>query len=297
MIVIAEKYGQLGNRLFLFAHFVAFALERGAGVADPAFDEYADFFPATRGDLFCRFPSKSSALKSARLRALLYRIVNRLANVLAHRKPESWLWAVVRVGEGESCDLAGERFVSLAKSKKFVLTQGWLFRDHPSLDKHAEAVRAFFRPAPEIEWNVGALIAGARADCDVLVGVHVRQGDYKNFLGGKYFYETAEYVSLMRGVSRLFGGRRVGFLVCSNAEHAAESFGGLKVTFGTGHFVEDMYSLARCDFIVGPPSTYTLWASFYGGAPLYSVEDPARAVALEDFVGPRAGVRAGVASE
>jgi hypothetical protein len=27
MIVIAEKYGQLGNRLFVFAYFIACALE------------------------------------------------------------------------------------------------------------------------------------------------------------------------------------------------------------------------------------------------------------------------------
>jgi hypothetical protein len=291
MIVIAEKYGQLGNRLFVFAHVIAFAAERGARVANPSFDEYADFFRATRDDLFCRYPARRSLLKSKRLRSILYRLVNRVANSLAYRSPESRWWAVVRIEEGESCDLAGARFVALARDKKFVFTQGWLFRDQPGLDKHADAVRLYFRPAQEIERGVDALVQGARADCDVLVGVHVRQGDYRGFAGGKYFYETPQYVALMRGVERLFEGRRVKFLVCSNARHAPESFVGLAHAFGAGGVVEDMYSLARCDLILGPPSTYTLWASYYGDVPLYAVEDPSRAVALEDFVRPseRAG--------
>ena len=33
--------------------------------------------------------------------------------------------------------------------------------------------------------------------------------------------------------------------------------------------VGDLYALARCDYIMGPPSTYTQWASFYGNAPLF----------------------------
>jgi len=36
--------------------------------------------------------------------------------------------------------------------------------------------------------------------------------------------------------------------------------------------VEDLYALAECDYIIGPPSTYTLWASFYGDTPLWFME-------------------------
>jgi hypothetical protein len=33
--------------------------------------------------------------------------------------------------------------------------------------------------------------------------------------------------------------------------------------------VQDMYTLAECDYILGPPSTFSMWASYYGGRPLF----------------------------
>jgi hypothetical protein len=36
--------------------------------------------------------------------------------------------------------------------------------------------------------------------------------------------------------------------------------------------VGDLYALARCDYIMGPPSTYTQWASFYGNRPMLSLD-------------------------
>ena len=47
MVVIAQKWFQLGNRLFTMGHFIASAIENGFAVANPAFEDYADFFEAT----------------------------------------------------------------------------------------------------------------------------------------------------------------------------------------------------------------------------------------------------------
>lgn len=32
--------------------------------------------------------------------------------------------------------------------------------------------------------------------------------------------------------------------------------------------IEDLYAFAKTDLLMGPPSTFTLWASFYGDVPL-----------------------------
>jgi len=50
MIIISSKFGQLANRLFLFAHFVGFAIERNLTIINPAFEEYAQFFEPTCND-------------------------------------------------------------------------------------------------------------------------------------------------------------------------------------------------------------------------------------------------------
>jgi hypothetical protein len=84
-------------------------------------------------------------------------------------------------------------------------------------------------------------------------------------------------------VNCLFGNRKVGFLVCSNEKHEPQKFSGLRVFLGTGQPIEDMYGLAGCDYIMGPPSTYSMWASFYGEVPLYQFEDANRKISIEDF--------------
>jgi hypothetical protein len=52
---------------------------------------------------------------------------------------------------------------------------------------------------------------------------------------------------------------------------------------GPGHVVQDMYALARCDYLLGPPSTFTIWSSFYGRVPLCHVESPDQELALASF--------------
>ena len=283
MIVIAENYGQLGNRLFVFAHVLAFALEHGVKVSNPAFDEYAEFFENTRRDLFCRHPARASLLTGRRLRGWLYKAVHRLTNSLAYRSPSNRFWHVVQVAEGDRYDLDSPEFVAAAREKSLVFVQGWQLRDELSLLKHSDAVRSFFKPFEPLARRVAAHVARVREGCDVLVGVHIRHGDYRNFEGGRYFYETGEYARMMGEVESLFPGRRVGFLVCSNVKQDESVFAGLRYANGPGHFVEDMYALAGCDYIIGAPSTYTQWASFYSGAPLYGVMNPEAAITRESF--------------
>ena len=287
MVVITEKYGLLGNRLILFAHFIASATEHGFQVCNPSFEEYAEFFQTTSKDLFCRYPSKNSIVQSKRIRRPIYRCVQRIATYLERIKRDSGLWTVLKLQDDNApCDLGDAEFLSLAKNRKFVLARGWLFRDETSLVKHYAAIRRFFEPIPELRNNVDAFIDKARRDCDVLIGVHIRHGDYLQFLDGKYFYDTVEYARLMEKMEGLFAGKRVRFLVCSNVPQSKGEFANLSHIFGTGHPIEDMYAFARCDFLCGPPSTFTGWASFYGNVPLYYVESPSQDFTLENFVRP-----------
>ncbi|HAX17707.1 MAG TPA: hypothetical protein DCY00_03825 [Actinobacteria bacterium] len=49
------------------------------------------------------------------------------------------------------------------------------------------------------------------------------------------------------------------------------------------HFIEDLYSLALCDYIFGPPSTFSMWASFYGEVPLRFITNPDTDLSLDKF--------------
>lgn len=293
MLVVASKPGQLGNRLFQFASLVGGAREHGFRVANPAFDEYAELFEATRRDLFCRYPPRASrAPTGPRARRLLYLLCYYAARLLVRLGVDTGRLRAVALDWEERLDLCDPKFLARVRPGQLFFLQGWLIRDEQAVERHADAIREFLRPRAEFAENVAGLVARARRGADVLVGVHVRHGDYRTYKGGKYFYGLDTYAALMRRAEELFAGRRVAFLVCSNAEHGAETFAPFAHTRGTGHLVEDLYALARCDYLLGPPSTFSMWASFYGEVPLYTVEDPQRRPRLEDFSVHGAAARA-----
>lgn len=284
MLVVASKPGQLGNRLFQFANLIGGALEHGFAVANPAFDEYAELFEATARDLFCRYPPRASLVGGrAGARRLVYRASYYAARALLRLGVNFGRLRALSLDWDERLDLGDPGFLARVRRGQLFFLQGWLIRDERAAALHAREIREFLRPRAEFLENAAAVVARAREDADVLVGVHVRHGDYRTYRGGKYFYEPDVYAALMRRAEELCAGRRVAFLVCSNAAHDAETFAPFRHARGTGHLVEDLYALARCDYLFGPPSTFSMWASFYGEVPLYTVEDPRRLPRLEDF--------------
>jgi len=273
MVIIASKPGQLGNRLFIFAHCISWSRENNIKVINPSFDEYAPYFASTKDSLLCGFPSHKSFLANKFLRKILFVFYYYLTRIIIRLKLKNNFIYGLHIDWHERIDLDDENFLKLAKKTRCLFLQGWKIRDMNALEKNAKFIREFFTPIPEHKNKVDALINGIKKQCTVLIGMHIRQGDYKKFEGGKYYYNTNQYATIMEYAVSLFPRETVAFLVCSNEKQDTGLFKNLKTFFGTNHFIEDMYSLAECDYIIGPPSTYTMWASFYGQKPIYMMHD------------------------
>jgi Glycosyl transferase family 11 len=289
MIIITQKFGQLANRLLLFAHFIGFAIENNVTLLNPTFDEYAQFFESTGDDVLCRYPKTKLPLPSPPpIRESFYECIRALTSLAIKAKLANSILSIAHLQEDQQCDLSNPDFRDLATQTKVVLAKGWEFRDQSNFVKHADKIRAYFTPIAIHRTNVSRLIDPIRAACDVLIGVHIRQGDYAEFLGGKYFYTVAQYLQMMERTERLFPNQKVTFLICSNVQHDRDQFSSFNCAFGTQHLIEDLYSLAQCDYLVGTLSTYILWASYYGQVPLYIIEKAegsvlGSAIALDQF--------------
>jgi hypothetical protein len=104
-------------------------------------------------------------------------------------------------------------------------------------------------------------------------------------------YSLKDWRLIMEKMLSLLAPKTVAFLICSDENYHAETevFAGLPVYFGTGHMIEDLYSLAQCDYLIGPPSTYSMWASFYGRVPMcqlpknHELVEALACLILEDF--------------
>ncbi|RTQ48955.1 hypothetical protein EJV47_15290 [Hymenobacter gummosus] len=294
MVILIKRFGQLGNRLFLFAHLVANAAEHGYALANPSFNGYARFFraPATGdfGGLPIRVPVLPEAPDKERWLDRLFGLVQRpqifdALHRLRRRLATPRLPELLYLNDDHGYDLNQPDFQRLAQGHRPVLLHGWCFRDRPNLRKHAALIRRLFDLIEPHRAAVDQVLARARQEADVLVGIHIRRGDYATYFDGRYYYDDATYHRLMRELAAQFPpATRVAFLVAaSEAPPPPEAFLGLTVRYASGHFVEDMYALAGCDYLLGPPSSYSMWASFYGEVPLLHVETPTQAVPLADF--------------
>ena len=180
--------------------------------------------------------------------------------------------------------------IQTLKHSSIVCFQGWIFRDGwfvedlPKLHKYADEIRSYFTPLEQYTINVDSLMLNVKNNADIIIGVHIRQGDYTQHQRGRYFYKTEQYLEVMNSVVKLFEGKKIKFLICSNIQQNPKLFDNYHCVFANGHLIEDMYALAECDYIVGPPSSYTMWASFYGEKPLYMMRDINKAINLKDFV-------------
>jgi hypothetical protein len=270
MIIFSNKPGQLGNMLFIYANLLAYGIAHQVRVSNPAFYDYQRYFEGTQA-------------KSDVLAKFAYRLSFFIARVLHKLKIRLPFLSMNYLDWNESLDLdrSGKQF-----KNRLCFLQGWQYRAPESTRKHEAEIRAFFAPVKQHVIAMDDFFKNTfHSVGEVIIGVHIRRGDYKHFENGRYFYSIAEYRKVMEKIVSLFPGQKLHFLVCSNESLVADdlSIDGAVITMAMNHELLDMYSMARCRYIIGPPSTYSMWASVYGNVPLYKICDPAREITLKDF--------------
>jgi len=188
---------------------------------------------------------------------------------------------VIPFGTGKTLD--GEMANKLRR-KKFAHFNGWEFRNHNLVKKHSDYLREFFKFNATVRIESYNTIKRARAQIDVLCGVHVRWGDYREFEGGKYFFPMEVYLQHMKAFESKFPGKKVGFLICGNEVQSIPQLETLlHIAMGPGGIASDMQALAECDYIMGPPSTYSMCSSFIGNVPLWQFRKDEQ-LALDKFI-------------
>lgn len=293
MILFSHKIGQLGNQLFAFAHLIANAAANNLTVINLSFDEYANYFDGSQSAI-CRYP-KGKDIKSpvsTRLRSTLFLINRAMLKILRKAKIlNSPLHAVIVADLPEYSfdqniffELSDLSFQTALKRKPFVFLFGRFFRDFANFEKYQHVIRDYFKPTLTIQSVVNKTIAMARQNSDIVIGVHIRRGDYAQFKNGRYFFSQVQYAEKMMALKNENRGKRIAFVVCSNETIESQLFSETVFIAGVGRPVEDLYLLAQCDYIMGPPSTFSSWASFYGNKPLYRIDDINEVISLERFV-------------
>src|SRR3954453_20887340 len=165
MIVVARPAGQLANRLFQFAHFVALAADTGVTVANPALGRFADPFPAFSRDALCRYPSARGNVPTA-----LRPVVARAVAVALREGGALPGIAVLDVPDDEGADLESPELRALWGRRGLVLVAGWQLRAFGAFARQRKELRRVFSPAEEDVAAAHAAVARARTAASLVVG-------------------------------------------------------------------------------------------------------------------------------
>ena len=166
-------------------------------------------------------------------------------------------------------------------------TKGWQTRsDTRYLQQTLPELKKIFRPKDSIMNRAEAMIAELRQECDIVVGVHIRRGDYATWNDGRFFYSLEDYHQFMLRIRQLYDNSRVGFFISSNEDFSLDLFSGCNCRrFGKepSGAILDLYTLSLCNCIIGPFSSYSRWASFIGEVPLCFLESKTQQFTAESF--------------
>ena len=151
---------------------------------------------------------------------------------------------------------------------------GWSTR-HYLLDKSTkEEIKRIFMPVDEIVTPTKRLFEKHKNTYDIIIGVHIRRGDYTKWKNGRFYYSFEDYASLCKQLISIFNDKNILFFISSNESIPVSAFKGINIFNNPlNSAVADLYSLSLCDFIFGPPSSFSRFASFYGDVPISFITD------------------------
>ncbi len=254
------------NNLLQYAHVYAWGREHGRKVISMRFSYKYKFFKISHSNLVS-FPLYLFAKYMAALKLL----------------PTASF-------KHSDCDAAALERMML--SHRNIVVSGWYVRYYDLFLKYRAEICDLFTIDSEFTEPVKAkmyeLEAGSK---DVVrLGVHIRRGDYAVWKDGIYCYSDEQYAAFIRHFAAMFPGKTVHVYLSTNdmsisAEHYSQLSGGVKnVHLLGGSPANDLFMLSDCDYIIGPPSTFSLVAAMYRDLPLCRMDTAkAEALSMNDF--------------
>ena len=291
MVVFVSRVGQLANRIIQASYFIVNAMEHGYKLKHIFFDDYYPFFSESldRNQLPIRFWCKKPTILAKIFQKTIFYFTRVLLKLNIRKLPFFELFIYENWEQDATIiDLNDKQYLQKVKSK-IVFVSAWLVRDTANFGKHKKLLTDTWKPNEHFRRTIDNYYEKYKQGHDVLIGVHIRGGDYKIFEGGKWYYTAEQYYLKMQELASLkrFEGKKIGFVICTNEKDISlqdqENF---SVFNEARHSVEDLYLLAKCDYIIGPPSTFSMWASFYGNVPLHMIKEIDPVLTDESF-GPQ----------
>ncbi len=251
-MIFARDKSQMCNNLLQYAHVYAWGREHGRKVISMRFSYKYQYFRICHTSL----TGFGWYLMAKYLAAI------RLLPTISFRYPEKNM----------------EEKERQMSSHRHIVVSGWFARWYDLFLKYRDEICDLFQIDSQFTNPVKVKMQEAEKEqSGIRLGVHIRRGDYAKWAEGKYYYDDQTYARHINRFAEKNQGKVIHVYLSTNDPHvSASAFQQLcphvHVHFLDGNAPEDLFMLSECDFLIGPPSTFSLVAAMYRDIPLYRMD-------------------------
>ena len=276
VIILQHGGGELANQLWTFASIYAYCLEKDFDCQNYSFFEYGQYFNIPLKNKLIKFlffrPFQNHHTRRNNHKNKFWRFIYKIyTKILILIFKNRVISSINSNGQKTYLPPTQENnfLIQLEKDNASIYFTGWLFRNPEGLKKYKNKIIEYFRPKEKYTEPAETRIARARNTYKYIVGVHIRQTDYRTHKNGKYFITENRIRIILDEYLAFFHKKpqETLFIIMSDEQIQKKIFTGLNIITNNGNVVEDLYTLSLCDIIIGSNSSFGNFAAYYGNKP------------------------------
>ena len=255
-MIFARDKSQMCNNLLQYAHVYAWGREHGRKVISMRFSYKYQYFH------ICHTPLTGFGWYLA-------------AKYLAALK-------ILPTASFKHVDCDREALDRKMLRHRHIVVSGWHARFYDLFLKYRSEICDLFRIDSQYTEPVSEKMREAEHNaCKKVIrlGVHIRRGDYVQWNNGIYCYDDETYASHINRFASWHEDEEVHVYLSTNDNEVTEEryqqlCPGVRIHHLHNNAPKDLFMLSECDWLIGPPSTFSLVAAMYRDLPLYRMDTP-----------------------
>lgn len=151
------------------------------------------------------------------------------------------------------------------------------YYDYEALCKDYDYIKWCFEFNNAVLDKTAHFIDALRYKNDVIIGIHIRRKDYKDWQNGKFYFDDSTYFEASKKACRILGlaDKKIAYVICSDEDIDMNNYDKNYMRF-SGSLDEDMCILTMCDYIISTQSTFSGWAGYFGKVPAFRIRPEKR---------------------
>ena len=257
-MIFARDKSQMCNNLLQYAHVYAWGREHGRKVISMRFSYKYQYFHICHTHLtgfgWYLFAKYMAALRLLPTASFKHRNCNREAleqKMLRHRH---------------------------------IVVSGWFVRYYDLFLKYRDEICELFTLDDQYTAPVKVKMREAEKNSPLTsqlsplrLGVHIRRGDYAEWRDGQFFFSDEVYAAHINRFAEMHPDKTLHVYLSTNdpsvnEEHFQQLCPKVCIHHLQGSAPEDLFMLSECDYLIGPPSTFSMVAAMYRDIPLYRMD-------------------------